>query len=93
MEELTNNVSENLEVEVIEPVEVLEVIENEEIKKSSNKTVIGFAIGATITVGIYGVKKFIDWRKSKKKTSEETYIVDKAAAKVDAEVYDPEEDI
>lgn len=86
MEELTNNVNETIEVEVIEPTEVLETIENEEIQESSNKTVIAVAVGAAVAAGAYGVKKFIDWRKKKKAVAEWEAEIKSNIEKVEAEM-------
>ena len=63
MEELTKQTFENTVVEAIESTEVLDEVVNE---KSGNIAVIAVAIGVTVAAGIYGFKKFTNWRKNKK---------------------------
>jgi len=72
MEELTNNL-ESI-VEVSEPEQTLEVVEsvNETVKDESN-LVGAIVIGAVVSLGAYGVIKFLKWRKSKKVVEEVTY--------------------
>lgn len=77
MEELTiNEVEENVVEEALveAPVEILEEVQEETIEDDHNSFVIALALGAAVTAGIYGIKKFKDWRKSKKQTSEQTEV-------------------
>jgi len=73
MEELTNNVEETMEV--LEPVEVLEVFEEEVNKDVTNNALIGIVAGAAGGLGIIVAKMFMDWRKSKKQSTSKIEIV------------------
>lgn len=88
MEEL-NNVIET--IEVIEPVEILEEINNQEITGSYSKTVGIIALTAVVAAGIYGFKKFTDWRKSKNETEDMNVVFEEVID--ETEIEDLEENI
>lgn len=67
MEELNNNVTEIIEVEVTEPVEVLENMESVDDSSSKNLAIGAVAITAIIAGG-FAAKKLWNKYKSKKET-------------------------
>lgn len=69
MEELTKQAFETIEMEAIESTDVIdatEVLDGVVNNESDNKAVINVIVGITVLAGIYGVKKFITWRKNRK---------------------------
>lgn len=68
MEELNNNVTETIEVEVIEPVEVLENMESIEDSSARNLAIGVTVITGALVAGGFAAKKLWNKYKAKKET-------------------------
>lgn len=92
MEELNNQTIDNTNMEVIDTVEVLET-NNEDLGQTNNTAIIVVALATAVGAGIYGFKKFKEWRKSKKETVTIIRTVDEEIVDVDTELNETENDI